>query len=106
MTGDRVSAGRELFGRYAYPPNELGYCGPTDGAAGSGLASHAREFDGAWPYLQLIAAANPREDPLAADVVTAYWVGNGLLEPGMEMMTKPFAMDQLAAQSSESSPGA
>ncbi|MGW1020020.1 DUF6390 family protein, partial [Streptomyces niveus] len=25
--------GAVLFARYAYPPNELGYCGPADSAA-------------------------------------------------------------------------
>ncbi len=25
-------SGAQLFARYAYPPNELGYCGPNDAA--------------------------------------------------------------------------
>ncbi|MGV0797940.1 DUF6390 family protein, partial [Mycolicibacterium elephantis] len=33
MTG--LTTGQTLFGRYAYPPNELGYCGPTDGGGTS-----------------------------------------------------------------------
>ncbi|AKS34762.1 DUF6390 family protein [Mycolicibacterium goodii] len=72
----RLPTGYELFTRYAFPPNELGYCGP----AGSGdrdpaeLAYHAPEFDGAWPYLRVIARAIGQE-PLAEDVVAAYWVG-------------------------------
>ena len=37
-------------------------------------------FEGAWPYLQLIAAANRIDDPLDPRVVDAYWVGNGLLD--------------------------
>ena len=45
-----------------------------------GLRRLAEGFEGAWPYLQLIAAANGRSDPLATDVVAAYWVGNRLLE--------------------------
>lgn len=82
--------GALLFARYAYPPNELGYCGPTDtvavlehtaaGDGGPGLRDLARSFDGAWPYLELIAACNGLTDPLDARVVEAYWVGNGLLE--------------------------
>lgn len=77
------------FARYAYPPNELGYCGPSAhdellervdaGAGGPGLAQLARGFDGAWPYLALLAGASGR-DPLADDVVAAYWVGNRLLD--------------------------
>jgi len=71
-------SGRELFARYAYPPNELGYCGPEDTPIGE-LASHAREFDGAWPYLRAIADAAGIADPLDGDVVRNYWVGGPLL---------------------------
>ena len=74
-----ITAGQELFGRYAYPPNELGYCGPTDGGGASGLASHANEFDGAWPYLAAIADAVGASDPLDKDVVNSYWVGGPAL---------------------------
>jgi Family of unknown function (DUF6390) len=79
-----------LFARYAYPPNELGYCGPADhrslleyaatGISDSGLAQLARGFGGAWPYLQLIAHATGLGDPLDRRVVEAYWVGNRLLD--------------------------
>jgi hypothetical protein len=85
-----VTAGPLLFARYAYPPNSLGYCGADEtrtlleyGAAGAsdgGLAELARTFEGAWPYLTLIAAANEISDPLDPRVVEAYWVGNGLLD--------------------------
>ncbi|MGE2718603.1 DUF6390 family protein [Mycolicibacterium celeriflavum] len=71
--------GRTVFGRYAYPPNELGYCGPADGGGTSGLASHAREFDGAWPYLSAIAEAVDASDALDAEVVRSYWVGGRAL---------------------------
>ena len=70
-----VTSGQALFGRYAYPPNELGYCGPTDAGDTSEVASHAREFDGAWPYLAAIADAAGVSDPLDEDVVRSYWVG-------------------------------
>jgi hypothetical protein len=40
----------------------------------------ARRFNGAWPYLELIAASNGIADPLDPRVVEAYWVGSGLLE--------------------------
>jgi Family of unknown function (DUF6390) len=85
-----LTPGPLLFARYAYPPNALGYCGPDDhgalldyGAAGvadRGLVELARGFEGAWPYLQVIAAANKIADPLDARVVEAYWVGNSLLD--------------------------
>lgn len=77
-----------LFARYAYPPNALGYCGPSDPLSLGGaleerdvadLSLLAREFDGAWPYLQLIAGCNGIADPLDSRVVEAYWVGNELL---------------------------
>lgn len=74
-----LPAGQAAFARYAYPPNELGYCGPADSAdSPAGVATHAREFDGAWPYLRIIAdAANA--DPLDPEVVRSYWVGGPLL---------------------------
>ncbi|HEX9644053.1 MAG TPA: DUF6390 family protein [Acidimicrobiia bacterium] len=81
--------GALLFARYAYPPNALGYCGPPDSAAlleyaaagvcDGGLVDLAGRFEGAWPYLELIAAANGLDDPLDERVVRAYWVGNDLL---------------------------
>lgn len=92
MTAGRpqLDAGPLLFARYAYPPNALGYCGPDDSRAlleyasaatsDRGLAALARQFAGAWPYLSLIAAAAGRADPLDAEVVEAYWLGNRLLE--------------------------
>ncbi len=72
-------SGRDLFACYAFPPNELGYCGPADTAKAE-LASHAKEFDGAWPYLQAIADAVGISDPLDDDVVRNYWVGGPLLD--------------------------
>jgi hypothetical protein len=82
------------FAHFAYPPNALGYCGPGEhrellelGAAppgealaDGGLRALARGFEGAWPYLELIAAANGIADPLDDRVVEAYWIGNQLLD--------------------------
>ena len=85
----RPISGPERFARYAYGPNRLGYCGPDDaqqlfeqGTAGhedAALRELAREFEGAYPYLQLIASANGIADPLDDRVVDAYWLGSGLL---------------------------
>lgn len=82
--------GAALFARFAYPPNALGYCGPADtvavrdyasaGLGDRGMRDLARRFEGAWPYLALIAAATGRPDPLDAAVVEAYWVGGPPLE--------------------------
>lgn len=79
-----------LFARYAYPPNERGYCGSSDHRAlleygsakiaGPGIAELAKRFTGAWPYLALIAAEAGIPDPLDRRVVEAYWLGNSLLE--------------------------
>lgn len=82
-------SGTTLFARYAYPPNELGYCGPDNAsvllergsaAAEQQIAHHARQFEGAWPYLEIIAAAAGIADPLDPRVVEAYWIGNELLD--------------------------
>ena len=86
-----VGAGGALqFAAYAYPPNALGYCGPdaadqlleqvAAGVDDPELRRLARGFEGAWPYLELIAAAAGIPDPLDARVVEAYWVGNDLLD--------------------------
>jgi hypothetical protein len=86
---DGPIAGATLFARYAYPPNERGYCGPPDSAAvlqygvagvvDQGLVELAKGFAGAWPYLQFISTATGIGDPLDRRVVEAYWLGNGLL---------------------------
>jgi hypothetical protein len=78
-----------LFARFAFPPNRLGLCGPESGLtlpervrAGRPdpeLTRLAQGFEGAYPYLQLIAAENGYRDPLDARVVEAYWLGNDLL---------------------------
>ncbi len=88
--GPAGATGPTLFARYAYAPNEAGYCGSHDhralleyGASGlvdPGLAQLARAFGGAWPYLALIAEATGIQDPLDYRVVEAYWVGNSLLD--------------------------
>ena len=82
-------SGPHLFARYAYAPNLLGYCGPHDAKLLTHLmeestpplgelASVVYQFDGAYPYLELIAAASGNH-PLDQQVVEAYWTGNQLL---------------------------
>jgi hypothetical protein len=86
----RPEPGPLLFARYALPPNTLGYCGPDEARS---LLEHVREgvvdpdlirleraFEGAYPYLSLIAAQNGIADPLDRRVVEAYWIGNELLD--------------------------
>ena len=85
--GTTATAGEVLFARYAYPPNELGYCGPADAdavldvaaAAAGGMIERVQAFDGAVAYLEVIAAAAALP-PLDPRVVEAYWVGNELLD--------------------------
>ncbi|NYI42681.1 DUF6390 family protein [Demequina lutea] len=76
--------GAILFGRYAFPPNERGYCGPdradellervATGASGPALAEVVRGFEGAWPYLEFIGERLGRS-PLDPTVVRTYWLG-------------------------------
>jgi Family of unknown function (DUF6390) len=86
---DILASGPLMFSRYAYAPNERGYCGPADhrqlleyGANGvfdNGLVQLMQAFHGAWPYLELIGGATGI-DPLDRRVIEAYWVGNDLLD--------------------------
>jgi hypothetical protein len=86
----RVVPGPVLFARYAFPPNSHGFCGPADsgglfefGVAGvddGGLRAMARQFAGAWPYLELIACSTGVPDPLDRRVVEAYWIGSPRLD--------------------------
>ncbi|CAN5749926.1 DUF6390 family protein [soil metagenome] len=87
-------SGEAMFARFAFPPNDLGHCGPpgserllesgaaarADAAGDPEVRARVPQFDGAWPYLQLLAATANLDDVLAADVVSAYWVGGGLLD--------------------------
>jgi hypothetical protein len=99
--------GDVLFARYAFPPNELGYCGPDDPdvllrhatsarVPATEITRRARLFDGAWIYLELIAAAAGIADPMDSRVVEAYWIGNDLLdavdpEPFLATLRERFA---------------
>jgi uncharacterized protein DUF6390 len=97
-----LPTGHAVFARYAFPPNELGYCGPADaevllrGDDATKVAAHAKEFDGAWPYLRAIADAAGIDNGLDADVVGSYWVGGPLLnrvepEPLLDSLRSAFA---------------
>jgi hypothetical protein len=75
--------GIEMFARYAYAPNQLGYCGPPE-AAGlrSGSVDEVRaaatRFSGVWPYLQVLAKMTGIVDPLDQRLVESYWLGGGV----------------------------
>jgi hydrogenase maturation factor len=67
----------------------LGFCGGQNehglfelcaaGQSSPELRDWAKQFEGAYPYLALIARANHLPDPLDYRVVEAYWLGNELL---------------------------
>jgi len=79
-----------LFARYAFMPNRLGFCGGpnerglfeacVEAQSSPELRDWTKQFEGAYPYLALIARANGLRDPLDYGVVEAYWLGNELLE--------------------------
>lgn len=82
--------GASLTSRYAFPPNELGYCGkPTfrrallsfmEGRGGPALLEREiRKFPVHHSYLRLIARENGLR-PFDIEVVRAFWIGNRLLE--------------------------
>jgi hypothetical protein len=80
-----LEPGPLLFARFALPPNRLGYCGGDEAASlvqhieagivDEDLLRQCREFEGAYPYLELIAEANRVPDPLDRAVVEGYWLG-------------------------------
>ena len=82
-------SGAVQFACFALPPNAYGYCGPADldlvaelvatgESAADEMRAVAQQFEGAWPYLQFLSES-VGSDPLAAEVVEAYWIGNSLL---------------------------
>ncbi|MFZ1179794.1 MAG: DUF6390 family protein [Mycobacterium sp.] len=75
--------GAEMFARYAYAPNALGYCGPPLGATlrdGSvdEVRRAATRFSGAWPYLRVLSKLTGIADPLDYRLVDSYWLGGGV----------------------------
>jgi hypothetical protein len=96
-------SGAVLFARYAYPPNELGYCGPA-GASDllrsdlpGEIARRAPAFDGAWAYLEFLGRA-AGASPLDPAVVEAYWVGNSLLDDADPASLLSFLRPRFAGQ--------
>ena len=84
------ASGLQLFARYAYPPNQRGYCGPDEarslieyaaaGITDPGLAALAQAFHGPLPYLNVMAGVTGIADPFDRRLVEAYWVGNAILD--------------------------
>lgn len=82
--------GLQVFARYAFPPNERGYCGPEEartlieytsaGITDPGLVELAQAFHGPVPYLTVMAEATGIRDPFDRRLVEAYWVGSPILD--------------------------
>jgi Family of unknown function (DUF6390) len=93
------------FARYAFPPNELGYCGPVGAramlvpGAEAEIELRARQFEGAWVYLEFLAEAMGEHDPLATKVVEAYWIGSPLLKTLPTAGLLPRLIDRFGDQS-------
>ncbi len=90
--------GAEMFARYAYAPNALGYCGPPLGATlrdGSvdDVRTAATKVSGAWPYLQVLSRITGITDPLDYRIVESYWLGGGV---GAELDPAAFVDELLA----------
>lgn len=75
--------------RYSHPPNSFHYCGPerqrdvlayaTGTQADQGLSEILSGFETLYKYLTFIAGENRIRDAFDPRVVSAYWLGNGLL---------------------------
>lgn len=90
--------GTEMFARYAYAPNALGYCGPPLAATlrnGSveDVRIAATKFSGAWPYLQVLSKMTGIPDPLDHRLVESYWLGGGV---GADLEQNEFVDELLA----------
>jgi hypothetical protein len=83
--------GLDLFSRFAFMPNKLGYCGEQSfhnkalkflegDFPEEKLREEVKYFSTAFPYLSLIAEKNSLDDFLDERVVEAYFLGNSLLE--------------------------
>jgi hypothetical protein len=83
LTGVTDTRGAEMFARYAYAPNALGYCGPPlgvtlrDGSVDE-VRRAATRFSGAWPYLRVLSTLTGIADPLDYRLVESYWLGGGV----------------------------
>ncbi|WP_123024745.1 DUF6390 family protein [Mycolicibacterium stellerae] len=93
ITGTR---GAEMFARYAFAPNQLGYCGPQDSRMLTGsraeIEKAARQFTGAWPYLEVTSRMTGISDPLDHRLVDSYWLGGGI---GAELNPATFTTELL-----------
>lgn len=81
--------GLNLCAKYAFMPNRLKYCGPSNERTlfdyartttiDQGLVDLLKKFETFNPYLRLIARTHRIREPFDKKVVEAYWLGNDLL---------------------------
>jgi hypothetical protein len=85
-------AGLKIAARFGFRPHYLGLCGPKQARQEKLLQKFLqgkipapkmkpvfRKFLGAYSYYKLIARSNKIKNPFDEKVVSAYWIGNGLL---------------------------
>jgi Family of unknown function (DUF6390) len=82
-------SGELLHAKHAFPPNNLGYCGPdVRGKIQEYLHSQSdsedvrpilTRFEAAYPFVRMIAKSTGRK-PFDYEVAEAYWLGNDLLD--------------------------
>jgi len=99
--GDNAMNGLDVFVKYAFPPNRLGYCGPQKSDLFFQIFTDIKEkqkkgvkvktkllkelrnlseqFKAATLYLEIIAKTYEINDIFDKQVVEAYWLGNDLL---------------------------
>lgn len=82
-------AGELLHTKHAFPPNNLGYCGPDirgriqdylhNNREEDGISSVLKRFEAAYPFVKMIGKSCGK-DPFDYHVAEAYWLGNSLLD--------------------------
>lgn len=82
-------AGEMLHTKHAFPPNNLGYCGPDvrgriqdylhGDCSGESLLPFLTKFEAAYPFVKMIAKSTGIS-PFDYRVTEAYWIGNSLLD--------------------------
>jgi len=89
VKGPDTLSGELLHTKHAFPPNNLGYCGPdTRGKILDCLQSHSTDekllsiltkFEAAYPFVEMIGKSTGK-NPFDYKVTEAYWLGNSLLD--------------------------
>jgi Family of unknown function (DUF6390) len=99
-------SGELLHAKHAFPPNNLGYCGPDlrgkieeylhGSSSGEKLLPYLSKFEAAYPFVKLIARSTGMS-PFDRKVTEAYWLGNSLLNQVDVAEFYQFAEDELVS---------